>query len=177
MLSDYSRWHELDIAGIEPRHSKSIRYPEILACAKELRAAYGRLGTIGFCFGGWAVFRLGHETVGARTDDGDTTQYLVDCITAVHPTWLTKEEIANVRVPTQILSPVHDVNFTSELKNFAHQTIPTLNVPYDYQLFPGVEHGFAIRGNRADENEIKGMQRAKDAAVNWFRIWLRVWEE
>lgn len=79
----------------------------------------------------------------------------------------------NVRVPTQVQSPVHDVNFTAELKDFAHKTLPELELPYDYQLFPGVGHGFAIRGDQSDEKELRAMQRAKDAAVNWFRLWLR----
>lgn len=169
----------MDIAGIDDRHAKSIRYPEILRCARELRSRYRRVGTIGYCFGGWAVFRLGHETIsrageeGADGEDRTNPKPLVDCISAVHPSWLTTEEIANVRVPTQVQSPVHDVNFTAELKDFAHKTLPELELPYDYQLFPGVGHGFAIRGDQSDEKELRAMQRAKDAAVNWFRLWLR----
>ena len=117
------------------------------------------------------MFRLGSETV-RTADNSDVTQLLVDCISAVHPTWLTKEEISNNRSPMQILSPVHDIMFTAELKEFVHLTIPSLELPLDYQLFPRVEHGFAIRGNQADEQELKAMDRAKNAAAHWFKLWL-----
>lgn len=41
----------------------------------------------------------------------------------------------------------------------------TLGVAYDYQYFPGLEHSFAIRGDPKNPNEMKGMERAKNAAV------------
>lgn len=43
------------------RHSKDIRFPEIETCAKSLKQEHGfkKLGAIGFCYGGWAVFQLG----------------------------------------------------------------------------------------------------------------------
>jgi dienelactone hydrolase len=62
---------------------------------------------------------------------------LVDCISAAHPTWLTKEEIDDIGVPVQILAPEVDPAFTPELKAYANSVIPTKGVPYDYQFFPG----------------------------------------
>jgi dienelactone hydrolase len=160
MIRDKSRWKELDLPGFEKRNSKQVREPEILACARSLRLQYKRVGAIGFCFGGWAVFRLGaHEN-------------LVDCISTGHPTWLTKQEIEQVTVPTQILAPEFDPTFTPELKAFANKVIPQIGIPYDYQYFPKVHHAFATRGNPDDEDELRAMQRAKDAAVYWFRLWL-----
>ncbi|KAI5458353.1 Alpha/Beta hydrolase protein [Mariannaea sp. PMI_226] len=160
IIRDRSRWKELDLPAFEKRNSKEVREPEIFECAKALRLQYKRVGAAGFCFGGWAVFRLGaHEN-------------LVDCILTAHPTWLTKDEIEHVNVPTQILAPESDPVFTPELKEFANQVIPRIGVPYDYQYFPKVHHGFAIRGNPDSKDELKAMHRAKDAAVYWFRLWL-----
>lgn len=62
--------------------------------------------------------------------------------------------------------------FTQQLKAFSNATIPTLGVAYDYQHFPGLEHGFAIRGDPENPEERKGMERAKNAAVLWFKQWL-----
>ena len=47
------------------RHTKEIRFPEIESCAKSLKQEHGfqKLGAIGFCFGGWAVFQLGGKGV------------------------------------------------------------------------------------------------------------------
>lgn len=47
-----------------------------------------------------------------------------------------------------------------------------LGVPYDYQYFPSLSHGFATRGNPKNDKEMEGMERAKNAAVLWFRQWL-----
>ncbi|KAI0129683.1 putative hydrolase [Xylariales sp. AK1849] len=154
-------WAGLDIPGFISRNNKSTRRDEIFECAKALRSQYKKVGVIGFCFGGWAVFQLGAK--------GNS---LVDCISTAHPSWLTKEEIDNVGVPVQILAPEHDEAYTQELKDHSNRVIPTLGVPYDYQFFPGIEHSFATRGNLDDEIEMKAMKRAKDAAVSWFRLWL-----
>ena len=43
------------------RNSKEIRFPEVESCVHSLRQEHGfkKLGAIGFCYGGWAVFQLG----------------------------------------------------------------------------------------------------------------------
>lgn len=87
---------------------------------------------MGFCYGGWAVFRLGAK---------EHQPPLVDCITAAHPAMLTKKDIDEVAVPVQILAPEMDNLYTAELKTHSLQKIPKLGVPFDYQHFPGVEHG------------------------------------
>jgi hypothetical protein len=70
------------------------------------------------------------------------------------------------------MAPEFDPHFTEELKAFSNEVIPKLKVPYDYQYFPGLTHGFATRGNPDDSAELEGMERAKNAAVLWFRLWL-----
>ena len=161
LCKDPSQWGPLDLGAFTARNSKEVREAEIFAFAKTLRSQYKRVAAIGFCYGGWAVFRLG-----AKGND------LVDCISTAHPSWLTEEEIQNVGVPVQILAPEIDPVFTPELKEFSNKVIPSLGLAYDYQYFPGLEHSFAVRGNRENEAEMKGLERAKNAAVSWFRQWL-----
>ncbi|MCJ1471883.1 hypothetical protein MMC13_000524 [Lambiella insularis] len=159
---DRRDWDKLDMAGFLTRNSKKVRTPEIFECAKTLRSQYKKVGVIGFCWGGWAVFRLG-----AKENNG-----LVDCISTAHPALLEKEEMEKVGVPVQILAPEYDQMFTPEFKEYANKVIPTLGVPYDYQHFPGIDHAFAIRGDPNLQGERHGMERAKNAAVLWFRQWL-----
>jgi dienelactone hydrolase len=159
---DQRDWGKLDLPAFLARNSKETRSPEIFGCAKELRSRYKKVGVIGFCYGGWGVFQLG-----AKENNG-----LVDCISTGHPSGLTKEEMDKVGVPVQILAPEHDPLFTPELKEYANKVIPTLAVPYDYQYFPGMVHGFAIRGGPNVPGERDAMERAKNAAVFWFRQWL-----
>lgn len=161
IILDQSRWAELNLPEFTKLNNKNVREPEITEFAKALRAQYKRTAAVGFCFGGPVVFRLGAKG-----------RNLVDCISAAHPTFLEKEEIANVGVPIQIIAPEIDPQFTQELKSYSNEIIPTLGVPYDYQYFPGLEHGFATRGDPKIPREREGMQRAKNAAVLWLRQWL-----
>lgn len=156
---------KFDIKAFIGRNSKSIRFPEVESFAKSLKQEHGfkKLGAIGFCWGGWAVFQLGAK--------GNN---LVDCISTAHPSLLTKEEIDAVAVPVQILAPEHDPQLTPELKAHANSVIPSLNVEYDYQYFPGLMHGFAVRCDQSDAKQKKGFERAKNAAVGWFAQFLHL---
>lgn len=154
------RWSELDLPGFMKKNSREIREPGILGCARALRAA---VGAIGFCYGGWAVFRLGAK---------EHQPPLVDCITAGHPSLLTKKDIDEVAVPVQILAPEMDPAFTSELKAHSFETIQKLRVPFDYQYFPRVVHACFVRGDPENPGEREAMARGKNAAVSWWEQFL-----
>ena len=96
----------------------------------------------------------------------------MDCITAGHPSLLTKEDIDEVAVPVQILAPEIDPVYTAELKSHSFQTITKLGVPFDYQHFPRVEHACFIRGDNKKAGEREAMARGKNAALSWFRQFL-----
>lgn len=168
-FSNMSVMEELDIPGFTARHSREIREPEIFACARHLRSRYKHLGAVGYCFGGWAVFRLG------STANNNNGKNLVDCIIAGHPTWLTKEDIDDVAVPVQLLAPEKDPAFTPELKEYFWRTLldNKKGVAFDYQHFPGVEHACFTRGDTLSAADREAMARGKNAAVGWFREFLR----
>ncbi|KAI1080839.1 dienelactone hydrolase family protein [Whalleya microplaca] len=154
---------KLDFPGFMKRNAREIREPEVFACARALRLKYKKVGAVGYCFGGWAVFRLG-----AREHQPP----LVDCISTGHPSLLTNKDIDEVAVPVQVLSPEHDPMYTDELKSHTLQTIPKLGVEFDYQYFPRVDHGCFIRGSEQKPGEQEAMARAKNAAVGWFNQFL-----
>ena len=154
-----SRWNEIDLAGFSAKNSRQIREPEIFECARALRSQYGKVGAIGFCFGGWAVFRLGAK---------EHNPPLVDCISTGHPTWLTKEDIDGVSVPVQLLAPEVDIPFSPELKQYAFETLIKNRILFDYQHFPGVEHACFTRGDEEVKGEREAMEHGKAAAVAWF---------
>ena len=132
-------------------------------------------------FGGWAVFRLGAQaylpdgSVREATEASGTEGVipLVDAISTAHPSWLTKEEIAGTKVPSQIIAPEHDMQLTPELKRFANETVPALGVEYDYRYFPGLVHAFATKADEKIPGEKQGANRAKRAVVGWFLQILR----
>ena len=93
-------------------------------------------------------------------------------MSTAHPSLLEKSEIENLGVPTQILAPENDPMFSPELKEFANTKIPTLGIDYSYEYFPGITHGFAVKGDPNDAAQKEGLERAKRSAVHWFSQYL-----
>jgi dienelactone hydrolase len=163
ILAGPEHWGSLDFPTFfGSKNAKHVRGPEMVECAQILRARYKHLGAVGYCFGGWGVFQLGSTA----------NKGLVDCISTAHPAFLVEGEIRGLGVPVQICAPQNDSMFPEDLKALCNQVIPTLGIPYDYQHFPGLDHGFAIRGDVRKPAEREGMERAKNAVVAWCRQWL-----
>ncbi|KAI5865357.1 dienelactone hydrolase family protein [Durotheca rogersii] len=156
-------FHKIDLPGIVKRNAREIREPEIFACARALRQKYRKVGAVGYCYGGWAVFRLG-----AAEHDPP----LVDCVSAGHPSLLTTKDIDEVAVPVQLLAPEIDPTFAPELKTHAFETLSKRKQEFDYRHFAGVQHGALVRGDENVPGERLAMARAKDAAVAWFNQFL-----
>jgi dienelactone hydrolase len=98
---------------------------------------------------------------------------LADCVIAGHPSLLTKEDIDNARAPVQIQAPEFDEAYPAELKEHTWKTLQKNGVTFDYQHFPGVEHSCLVRGSPKIAKERDAMARGKNAAVAWFRQWLK----
>jgi dienelactone hydrolase len=165
-------FNKLDLPGFLKRNARSVREPEILAYARALRASgqYDKIGAIGFCYGGWAVFRLGAE----EFVDPASGRPLVDAISTGHPSLLTEKDVEelSVLVPAQLIAPEFDHVYTPEMKHFTFTTLLKRNVPFEYQHLPGVEHGCLVRGDANKNGERAAMVRGKNAAVTWFKQWL-----
>ena len=99
---------------------------------------------------------------------------LVECISAAHPSLLTKEEIDEVGVPVQIIAPEHDPQLTPKLKAYVNTVIPKLSLKYDYQYFPDSAHSFAVRCDQNDAKQKKALERAKNVPVTWCTQFLRL---
>ncbi|KAH8781304.1 dienelactone hydrolase family protein [Diaporthe sp. PMI_573] len=153
-------WQEVDLEGFLAKNGREIREPEIFACAKALRDKYAFVGAVGFCYGGWAAFRLG-----AREHQPP----LVNCISVGHPSLLTKRDIDEIAVPVQVLAPEHDPAYTAELKEYTCATVPKLGVPFLFRHFPHVEHACFCRGDVNKSLEREALVKGKRAVVDWVR--------
>ncbi|KAL4914837.1 Alpha/Beta hydrolase protein [Aspergillus aurantiobrunneus] len=160
------RFHEVDLPAFRARNAREIREPEIFACAAELRKTHRVTVAVGFCYGGWAVFRLGADDPTAPLVD---MKAWVDGIVAAHPSLLTKEDIDGVVVPVQILAPELDPIFTPELKSYTFDSLQRRGVPFDWQHFPKVEHACMTRGDPNKPGERAALERGKNAVVAWAR--------
>ncbi|KAJ5382189.1 hypothetical protein N7517_000100 [Penicillium concentricum] len=168
-LLSNEQFHLIDLAGFMSRNGRQQRESEIFECARLLKQqlGYQRVGAVGYCYGGWASFRLGakeHTLAG---------QSLVDCVSIGHPSLLTKTDIDEVAVPVQILAPEIDQMYSAELKLHTFKTLQSLQLPFDYQHFPGVVHACLVRGDKNKPGERAAMSRGKHAVVAWFKQFLK----
>ena len=85
-----------------------------------------------------------------------------------HQNW----NISEVAILVHILDPRRDLMSTAELKLHSFQTIMKLDVPFDYQCFPGVAHSCFMNGNSRKVGERDAMARGKSAAVGWVTQFL-----
>ncbi|KAJ2905609.1 hypothetical protein MKZ38_004903 [Zalerion maritima] len=167
------RWGELDLAGFVGKNGRDVREKEIFSCARALKKelGYEKVGAIGFCYGGWAVFRLASQTVdeGEKEEEKKKKEKIVDCIVAAHPSMSTKEDVDGIDgVPTQMLAPEIDPAFTEELKMYFFRTMLKKGVPFDYQHFPSVVHGCLTRGDEKRDGEREALwtsDRSQDLAT------------
>lgn len=47
-----------------------------------------------------------------------------------------------------------------------------LNVPFQINVYGGVEHGFALRADMSVKKNLYAMQDAFKQAISWFENWL-----
>jgi dienelactone hydrolase len=151
------------------RNSREKREPEIFACAHALHSlGFEKLGAVGFCFGGWACFRLAAES--SVLLNGAP---LIDVISVGNPSLLTKEDVDGLKdgsvVKVQILAPEKDPVFTEELKRYTFERFLEKRIAFDWRAFPGVVHGSLVRGGEDHVGERDAMVKAKDAVVRWMR--------
>ncbi|KAJ6164961.1 dienelactone hydrolase family protein [Penicillium chermesinum] len=155
-MTDPEMRKTFNLGAFLSRNTKEIRWPEIQAAARTLKQQYARVVAVGFCYGGWACFKLAAETS------------LIDAISVAHPSGLEKSEIENVKVPVQVLAPEHDHEYTELLKMYTFETLAKAAVKWEYIHFPAVGHGFASRGNPADPTQKDAFERAKRSVVHFF---------
>lgn len=160
MFSNPEKAKNFSIPEFIGRHGKDKRWPEIKACAQALKKQYSKVVAIGFCYGGWACFKLAADPS------------LIDAISTAHPSLLEKSEVDAVKVPVQVLSPENDFAYTEELKKYTLESLPKTGVPWEYIYFPKMNHGFAARGDPNDKAQKEGLERAKRVAVNFFAEYL-----
>lgn len=159
-MSDPEKAKNFDIMAFIGRNNKEIRWPAIKEHAQTLKKQYKKVVAIGYCYGAWACFKLAADP------------QLIDAVSMAHPSLLEKAEIDAAKTPVQILAPENDMAFTEELKKYSLEKLPQLNISWEYVHYPGVQHGFAVRGDPSDATQKAALEKAKRDAVGFFNEYL-----
>ncbi|RAK97234.1 dienelactone hydrolase family protein [Aspergillus ibericus CBS 121593] len=139
-------------------HTPEVVDPIIEACLNEMRTKYGckKIGAVGYCFGGKYVVRYLRP---GQVDAGYTA----------HPSFVQEDELRAIKGPLAIAAAETDAIFPAEKRHESEVILKELGLPYQINLYSGVEHGFAVRGNP----EKRTVQYAKESAflqaVQWFK--------
>lgn len=145
--------HPHTSAFVDPIVEKALKY------LKEEKG-FKKVGAVGYCFGGKYVARFLAE--GKGIDVGYTA----------HPSFVTDEELAAITGPFSISAAETDTIFTTELRHKSETILIGTKQPFQINLFSGVSHGFAMRGDLSVKAEKFGREQAFLQAVAWFNEYL-----
>lgn len=127
-----------DLQSWFPRHVPDITKPIVDGFLKALREEVGKnvfIGAVGYCFG--AKYAVQHIA-----EDG-----VVDVAAIAHPSFVSIEEVAAIKKPIIISAAQTDQIFTTELRHETEAKLVEIGARFQIDLFSGVEHGFAVRGD------------------------------
>jgi len=129
---------------------------------KAIKDKYGpkKVGVVGYCFGGPMV------TKALSTGVADAGAFC-------HPSQVTEDDLKAVKSPLLMSCAEVDSTFPTKSRHRAEEILIENKTPYHEQLFGGVTHGFAVRGNMDNENERWAKEQSAWGILAWFDRWLK----
>jgi len=130
---------------------------------KEVKESYGHAETkyacVGYCFGApYVCNELAGDTVTAGA--------------FAHPAFLKEHHFENLKKPLFLSCAETDHTFDTQSRRRAVDILSQGKKPYGLQVFSGVEHGFALRGDMKSPYERYVKEQSLSGIVKWFDLWL-----
>ncbi|KAI9164136.1 Hydrolase tropI [Paramyrothecium foliicola] len=174
---DIMKWLTEGSDGKNP-HTADAVDPIITAAINSLIQDYKieKLGAVGYCFGGKVLRTPTSKTV-SLTDLG--RQYVVRHYKSgikagyvAHPSLIEEGELSSITGPLSIAAAEVDDIFTAEHRHKSEEILARVGQPYQVNLFGGVAHGFAVRGDMSNRIERFSKEQAFNQAISWFAEFL-----
>ncbi|KAH7925374.1 alpha/beta-hydrolase [Leucogyrophana mollusca] len=125
-----------------------------------VKARYGTEGVryhaVGYCFG--APYSL--ELAGSG---------LLASAVVAHPTNLQEHHFRAAKAPLLFGCAETDQAFPPESRRRAEDILVEMKAPYYFQIFSGVSHGFATRGDPSVDSERWAKEECARGMVEWFK--------
>ncbi|OLN87107.1 Protein AIM2-like protein 6 [Colletotrichum chlorophyti] len=152
---DIFKWLNEGSDGKNP-HTKEAVDPIVADSIKFLQSEYNitKLGAVGYCFGGKYVVRHYQNGINAGF--------------VAHPSFVEEDELAAITGPLSIAAAETDSIFPTEKRHKSEEILQKTGLPYQINLFSGVEHGFAVRCDLNDKKQKFAKEQAFYQAVAWF---------
>lgn len=126
---------------------------------EQLRSEVGKdsfIATIGHCYG--AIFVL----------SSINSTGVADCGAIAHPSSLDIDAYAAVTKPLLISAAEVDHTFSMEVRHAAEKALTAKNARFQLDIFSGVSHGFAVRGDMSDPAVKYAKEKVIADQLTWF---------
>jgi carboxymethylenebutenolidase len=119
----------------------------------------GKIGAVGFCYGGGLALRAAVEAVG------------VDCAVAFYGRQLSAEDTRKLKVPVLLHYAGTDERINAGINDF-RVALDSVGVPYSLNMYPGTQHGFHNDSSEARYNEAAA-KLAWQRTLDFFGTYLK----
>lgn len=96
----------------------------------------------------------------------------VDVGYSAHPSFVDEEELKAIEGPFSISAAETDEIFPTEKRHKSEEILKETGKPYQINLYSGVTHGFAVRGDPKDRVGTYAKESAFLQAAQWFEEYL-----
>ncbi|KAF9014599.1 alpha/beta-hydrolase [Hymenopellis radicata] len=136
------------------RQAREI-FPAWLEGVKQRYGEDAKYAAVGYCFGAPFVLELG------------ATKFTVAGAIA-HPAFLDEHHFHNNKSPLMLSCAETDRTFPLDARRRAESMLVAARTKYFFQIFSGIDHGFATRGDPAIADARWAKEESASAMVRWF---------
>ncbi|KAM0344832.1 hypothetical protein ACHAPU_007214 [Fusarium lateritium] len=154
---DIMKWLGEGSDGQNP-HTPEAVDPTVVSGIEYLKSiGVTQIGAAGYCLGAKHLVR--HYKSGIRVGF------------IAHPSFVETEELAAITGPLSIAAAELDDLFTTKKRHESEAILSESNKDFQINLFSGVHHGFAVKGNLSDDKQLFAKEQAFAQAVTWFKLY------
>jgi len=151
---DFMGWLTKGSEGNNP-HTFEYVDPIVEKGIKALRdLGIKKIGAVGYCFGAKYVVR--HYKSG------------IEVGFIAHPSFVEEDELAAISGPLSIAAAQTDSIFPTEKRHKSEEILINKGLPFQINLYSGVEHGFAVRCDTSVKIQKFSKEQAFLQALAWF---------
>ncbi|KAL3959323.1 short-chain dehydrogenase reductase sdr [Purpureocillium lilacinum] len=151
---DYEAWKRKHTAFADEAVPKWVK-----AVSDRYNGDGVKFACVGYCFGApYVCSELAKDTVSVGA--------------FAHPAFLKEHHFENIKKPLFLSCSETDHTFDVPSRRRALDILEKGGKTYHYQLFSGVSHGFALRGDPSDPYQRWVKEQSLAGIVNWFDYWL-----
>jgi len=130
--------------------------PRWLEAVKQIYGADAKYSAVGYCFGAPHVINT-------------TIAGFVVAAAFAHPAFLDESHFERVKAPLLMSCAETDHTFPLESRRRAEDILAQRKFQYHIQVFSGVSHAFASKGNLQDPNVCWAREESARGIVQWFK--------